>query len=102
MDVGEDAFGFMLVRFEGVCTGSADVNKSHQSGVCGGVNQLRVLATPDQASVVGVLDVMEELVKFTLLTRDVAPYLVDRYSERQESVEALASRWCSGFFELYE
>ena len=25
-----------------------------------------------------VVDVMEELVKFTLLTRDVAPYLVDR------------------------
>ena len=27
---------------------------------------------------------MEESVKFTLLTRDVAPYLVDRYSERRE------------------
>ena len=26
-----------------------------------------------------VVDVMEELVKFTLLTRDVAPYLVNRY-----------------------
>jgi len=26
---------------------------------------------------------MEELVKFTLLTRDVAGYLVDRYSERK-------------------
>jgi arsenic resistance protein ArsH len=32
-----------------------------------------------------VVDVMEELVKFTLLTRDVAPYLVDRYSERRET-----------------
>lgn len=40
MDVGEDAFGFMLVRFGGVCTGSGDVNKSHQSGVaCGGINR---------------------------------------------------------------
>lgn len=26
---------------------------------------------------------VEELVKFTLLTRDVASYLVDRYSERK-------------------
>jgi arsenical resistance protein ArsH len=36
--------------------------------------------------------VMEELVKFTLLTRDQAPYLVDRYSERKESAEALMAR----------
>lgn len=39
-----------------------------------------------------VVDVMEELVKFTLLTRDVAPYLVDRYSERKESAAALSAR----------
>ena len=39
-----------------------------------------------------MVDVMEELVKFTLLTRDVAPYLVDRYSERKESGEALIAR----------
>ena len=30
-----------------------------------------------------LVDVMEELVKFTLLTRDHATYLVDRYSERK-------------------
>jgi arsenic resistance protein ArsH len=39
-----------------------------------------------------VVDVMEELFKFTLLTRDIAPYLVDRYSERKESAEALSQR----------
>ena len=39
-----------------------------------------------------VVDVMEELMKFTLLTRDVAPYLVDRYSERKESAEELSKR----------
>jgi arsenical resistance protein ArsH len=39
-----------------------------------------------------IVDVMEELVKFTLLTRDQAPYLVDRYSERKETSEALMAR----------
>jgi arsenical resistance protein ArsH len=39
-----------------------------------------------------VVDVMEELVKFTLLTRDAADYLVERYSERKESAEALMKR----------
>jgi arsenic resistance protein ArsH len=39
-----------------------------------------------------VVDVMEELMKFTLLTRDVAPDLVNRYSERRESAQALSKR----------
>jgi arsenic resistance protein ArsH len=39
-----------------------------------------------------VVDVMEELVKFTLLTRDVSTYLTDRYSERRESGEAMMRR----------
>lgn len=38
-----------------------------------------------------VVDVVEELVKFTLPTRDCAGYLVDRYSERSETAEMLAT-----------
>ena len=39
-----------------------------------------------------VVDVMEELVKFTLLTRDISRHLVDRYSERKESADELSKR----------
>ena len=39
-----------------------------------------------------IVDVMEELMKFTLLTRDQSAYLVDRYSERVESAEELMKR----------
>ena len=72
---------------------------------------MRMLSSPNQSSVAKafaefeedgrmkpspyyelVVDVMEELVNFTLLTRDCADYLVDRYSERRESAEALSKR----------
>ncbi|MBQ0743774.1 MAG: arsenical resistance protein ArsH, partial [Pseudomonas sp.] len=39
-----------------------------------------------------VVDVMEELMKFTLLLREQSDYLVDRYSERRESAQALSAR----------
>lgn len=52
----------------------------------------RVLTIPNQPLVVGVVDVMEELVKFTLRTRDVAHYLAVRNSERKGSAEALANQ----------
>lgn len=34
-----------------------------------------------------VVDVMEELVKFTLLTRGASAYLTSRYSKRKEQLE---------------
>ena len=50
-------------------------------------NRMRPSANYDR-----VVDVMEELVKFTLLTRPVSGYLTDRYSERKESAEELSKR----------
>ena len=38
-----------------------------------------------------VVDVMEELVRFTWLTRDRADYLVDRYSEHAAAFELPAA-----------
>ena len=92
-----------------VCGGSQSFNAVNQMRVLG--RWMRMLTIPNQSSVAKayeefdeagrmkpspyyerVVDVMEELVKFTLLTRDIAPYLVDRYSERRESAAALAAR----------
>lgn len=39
-----------------------------------------------------MVDVMEELMKFTMLTRDNKDYLLDRYSERKESAADLSKR----------
>ena len=92
-----------------VCGGSQSFNAVNQLRVLG--RWMRMLTIPNQSSVAKaflefdeagrmkrsayfdrVVDVMEELVKFTLLTRDVGPYLVDRYSERKESAQALMKR----------
>ena len=92
-----------------VCGGSQSFNAVNQMRVLG--RWMRMLTIPNQSSVAKafqefdadnrmkpssyydrVVDVMEELVKFTLLTRDIGPYLVDRYSERKESAEELARR----------
>lgn len=92
-----------------VSGGSQSFNAVNQMRVLG--RWMRMITIPNQSSVAKafqefddagrmkpsayyerVVDVMEELMKFTLLTRDGAPYLVDRYSERRESAEALSRR----------
>ena len=39
-----------------------------------------------------LVDVMEELLKFTYLTRGVTDHLTSRYSERQEESEMLSAQ----------
>ncbi len=92
-----------------VSGGSQSFNAVNQMRVLG--RWMRMLTVPNQSSIAKaflefdeagrmkasayydrVVDVMEELVKFTLLTRDASPWLTDRYSERVESAEALSRR----------
>ena len=92
-----------------VSGGSQSFNAINQLRVLG--RWMRMITIPNQSSVAKaflefdqdgrmkpsayydrVVDVCEELVKFTLLTRDASPYLTDRYSERKETAEELSKR----------
>ena len=92
-----------------VSGGSQSFNTLNQMRVLG--RWMRMITIPNQSSVPKafaefdeegrmkpspfynrMVDVMEELMKFTLLTRGRSEYLVDRYSERVESAEALSQR----------
>ena len=92
-----------------VSGGSQSFNAVNQMRILG--RWMRMITIPNQSSVAKaflefdaddrmkpssyydrIVDVMEELMKFTLMTRDVSSYLVDRYSERKESADALSKR----------
>ncbi|MGO1692842.1 MAG: arsenical resistance protein ArsH [Marinobacter sp.] len=92
-----------------VCGGSQSFNSVNQLRVLG--RWMRMLTIPNQSSVPKahmefddnnrmkpsplydrIVDVMEELVKFTLLIRGRSAFLTDRYSERKESAAALSER----------
>jgi len=89
--------------------GSQSFNAVNQMRVLG--RWMRMITIPNQSSVAKVfrefddtdrmkpsayynriVDVMEELVKFTWMVRGRADYLVERYSERMESAEELVRR----------
>ena len=92
-----------------VCGGSQSFNVVNQLRVLG--RWMRMVTIPNQSSVAKaflefdendrmkassyynrIVDVMEELMKFTLLLRNNKDYFVDRYSERVESAEQLSQR----------
>ena len=96
-----------------VSGGSQSFNALNQMRVLG--RWMRMITIPNQSSVAKafqefneegrmkpssyyerVVDVMEELMKFTLLTRDISEYLTDRYSERSESAAKLEKRVALG------
>jgi arsenical resistance protein ArsH len=92
-----------------VSGGSQSFNAVNQLRVLG--RWMRMITIPNQSSVAKaydefddngrmkpspyydrIVDVAEELVKFTLLTRGVSAHLTDRYSERKETAGNLADR----------
>ncbi|MDX3927215.1 MAG: arsenical resistance protein ArsH [Shinella sp.] len=92
-----------------VSGGSQSFNAVNQMRLLG--RWMRMITIPNQSSVAKafqefdadgrmkpssfydrVVDVCEELVKFTLLTRDASSYLTDRYSERKENAADLEKR----------
>jgi arsenic resistance protein ArsH len=92
-----------------VCGGSQSFNTNNQLRILG--RWMRMVTIPNQSSIpkafnefdehgrmkpspyyMRLVDVCEELVKFTWLMRGRAGYLVDRYSERVETAEELSRR----------
>tara|TARA_B100000949_G_C13857503_1_gene275207 strand:- start:108 stop:497 length:390 start_codon:yes stop_codon:yes gene_type:complete len=92
-----------------VCGGSQSFNAVNQLRVLG--RWMRMVTIPNQSSVAKaftefddndrmkpsayynrIVDVIEELVKFTWMVRGRSGYLVNRYSERVESAEELSKR----------